>query len=49
MSKAAFLDAKKAYLDRLRDYHLNDSLDPKKASMVVGAYLAMRAEELMQG
>lgn len=49
VSKGAFLDAKKAYPDVLKDYHLDDLLDPKKAAVVVGAYLALRAEEFKQG
>ena len=45
ISKAAFKDAKEHYPDVLKDYHLEDLLDPEKAAVVAGAYLSIRAEE----
>lgn len=45
ISKAAFKDAKEHYPDVLKDYHLEDLLDPERAAVVAGAFLSIRAEE----
>lgn len=49
ISRQSFYEAKRQYPDQLGNYKLADLLDPEKAAVICGAFLAMRAEEFKRG
>lgn len=49
ISRIAFYEAKRNYPDQLGNYKLADLLDPEKAAVICGAFLATRAEEFKRG